>query len=204
MATTDQERTMSRVIADMSMSLDGFIADTNDSVDHLFGWFFNGDVEVPTAIEGVAFKTSPASADMLRDAFETVGALISGRRNFDLVDGWGGAHPMGVPVFIVTHEIPEGWPRDDRIRFVTDGIESAVAQAKEAAGDKVVGVATPSIVQQCLDAGLLDGIHVNLVPVLLGEGIPFFANLATAPVQLEGPEVVEGTGVTHLSYRVVR
>jgi dihydrofolate reductase len=195
---------MSRVIADMSMSLDGYVADPNDGVDHLFGWFFNGDVETPTANPAFAFKTSQPSAGVLRDALGGVGALISGRRNFEIASGWGGTHPMGVPVFVVTHEAPSDWSGGDGIRFVTDGIESAVAQAKEAAGEKTVGVATPSMVQQCLDAGLLDGINVNLVPVLLGGGIPFFANLANAPVQLEGPEVVEGTGVTHLTYRVVR
>jgi dihydrofolate reductase len=196
---TPKEQTMSQVIADMSMSLDGYIADSNESVDRLFGWFMNGDVEVP----GMPFRTSAASAEVLRDALQNVGALISGRRNFDIAQGWGGAHGMGVPVYVVTHSVPDGWENNgDGMRFVTDGVASAVAQAKAAAGDKIVGVATPSITQQCLDAGLLDAIHVNLIPVLLGDGIPFFANLASAPVELEGPQVVEGTGVTHLTYRV--
>jgi dihydrofolate reductase len=195
---------MSRVVADMSMSLDGYVADANDGIDHLFGWFFNGEVETPTANEAFAFKTSQNSADVLREARSGIGALISGRRTFDLAGGWGGTHPMGVPVFVVTHEAPSDWSGGDGIRFVTDGVESAVAQAKETAGGKTVGVASPSITQQCIDAGLLDGIHVNLIPVLLGEGVPFFANLAGAPVQLDGPEVVEGTGVTHLTYGVVR
>jgi dihydrofolate reductase len=201
---TDKEPTMSQVIADMSMSLDGYVADPDDGVDQLFGWFFGGDVEVPTATPGVSFRAHPPSAEMLRDALQGVGALISGRRNFDLVAGWGGAHPMGVPVYIVTHQAPDGWPADGPMRFVTDGIESAVAQAKVAADGKIVGVATPTITQQCLDAGLLDAIHINLVPVLLGKGIPFFANLASAPVALDDPEIVESQGVTHLTYRVRR
>jgi dihydrofolate reductase len=113
---------------------------------------------------------------------------------------------MGVPTFIVTHSVPDGWPRaDSNISFVTDGLDSAVEQAKAAAGDdKFVGVATPSIIQQLLNDGQLDAIHVNLVPVLLGAGVPFFANLADAPVRLSDPEVVESKGVTHLTYTVLK
>lgn len=89
--------------------------------------------------------------------------------------------------FVVTHSVPDGRPREDSpVTFVTDGIENALAQAKAVAGEKVVGVAGPNIAQQCLNAGLLDEILVNLVPVLLGEGIPFFGNLTSAPVKLEG------------------
>jgi dihydrofolate reductase len=109
-----------------------------------------------------------------------------------------------VPVFVITHTVPEGWPHEEApFTFVTDGIESAVAQAKAAAGDKIVAVASPSIAQQCLDAGLLDEISVSLVPVLLGDGIRFFDNLSDTPVELEGPRVIDGTGVTHLLYSVL-
>jgi dihydrofolate reductase len=194
---------VSQVIADMSMSLDGYIADPGDDINALIPWMFTGETEVPTATPGVAFRTSEPSASVLRDAFRDVGALVSGRRNFDLASGWGGNHPMGVPVFVVTHSVPDGWPLDGgSMTFVTDGLDSAITQAKAAAGGKIVGVATPSITQQCLDAGLLDAIHVNLVPVLLGEGIPFFANLAKRPVHLEDPDIVQAEGVTHLTYRV--
>ncbi len=194
---------MARVIADMAMSLDGFVADPSDGVEHLFGWFGNGDVAVPTADPRWTFHTSEASARHLREAFANVGALVCGRRVFDLAGGWGGNHPTGAPVFVVTHTVPDGWPREDApLTFVTDGVESALAQAKTVAGDKVVAVATPDIAQQCLNEGLLDGIQVNLVPVLLGEGIRFFDNLAGAPIELEDPRVIEGTGVTHLYYRV--
>jgi dihydrofolate reductase len=194
---------MATVIADMSMSLDGFVADPFDGVEHLFGWYSTGDVTVPTADSRWTFHTTEASARHLRDALANVGALICGRRLFDVAKGWGGHHPMGVPVFVVTHNVPEGWPRDDApFTFVTEGIESAVAQAKVVAGDKRVAVASANIAQQCLNAGLLDGISVNLVPVLLGKGIRFFDNLSGTPVELEGPRVIEGTGVTHLYYRV--
>jgi dihydrofolate reductase len=194
---------MATVIADMSMSLDGFVADRDDRTDQVFGWFFGGDVAVATANPHVTFQVSEASARELREGLESVGALISGRRTFDLAGGWGGAHPMGVPVVVMTHDAPAGY-EDAPFHFVSDGIESAVAKAKELAGDKIVGVASPDITRQCLDAGLLDGIRVSLVPVLLGSGVSWFANLADAPVQLDGPTVTEGDGVTHLSYRVRR
>jgi dihydrofolate reductase len=192
---------MATVIADMSMSLDGYVADASDRTDHVFGWFFGGDTPVPTANPHVTFQVSEASARELREGLESVGALISGRRTFELAGGWGGTHPMGVPVVVVTHDPPTGY-EDAPFHFVTDGIESAVAKAKEIAGDKMVGVASPDITRQCLDAGLLDAIRVSLVPVLLGAGVPWFANLGSAPVALEDPTVTEGTGVTHLTYRI--
>jgi dihydrofolate reductase len=194
---------MATVTANMSMSLDGFIADPRDGVEHLFGWYGNGEVEIPTATPELTFHTTQASADHLRGMLGNIGALICGRRVFDLTDGWGGRHPIDVPVFVVTHTVPDGWPRDEApFTFVTDGVESAVKQACAVAGEKVVAVATPSITQQCLGAGLLDEIAVDLIPVLLGSGIRFFDNLASSPVKLEGPTVVEGTDVTHLRYRV--
>ena len=194
---------MATVIADMTMSLDGFIADPNDGVEQLFGWYDNGPVTIPTADTGLTFHTSEASAARLRDVLANGGALIGGRRIFNITNGWGGHHPMGVPAFIVTHSIPDGWPRNgDALTFVTDGVASAVAQAKAVAGDKVVAVASANIAQQCLDLGLLDGVSVNLAPVLLGQGIRFFDHLTTAPIQLEDPEVIEGTSVTHLYFRV--
>ena len=192
-----EEFPMSQVIADMSMSLDGYVAGPDDGIDEMFGWMFGGESEVGP------FRTAETSADVLRDAFANVGALVSGRRSFDLARGWNGEHPMGVPVFVVTHEPPRDWPHEGgAIRFVTDGVESALAQAKKAAGGKIVGVSTPSITAQLLDAGLLDAVHVNLVPVVLGGGVRFFSNLAKSPVRLETPEVVESNGVTHLTYRV--
>jgi dihydrofolate reductase len=107
-------------------------------------------------------------------------------------------------VVVVSHSVPAGWPRQDApFSFVTDGIEAAVEQAKVLAGDKAVGVNGGTIASQCLNAGLLDEIWVDLVPVLLGGGTPFFDQLKNAPAELEGPtSVVEGTDVTHLRYRV--
>lgn len=189
---------MTKLIADMSMSLDGRIAKPDDDINRLVRWFFDGDTEVAP---GAPFKTSENSAKLLRDALGSIGAIIGGRRYFDLADGWGGRHPMGVPVYILTHEPPTDWPTDSTIHFVTDGLHSAVAQARAAAGGKDIGIATPSIVRQCLDAGLLDELQINLIPVVLGEGLPFFDGIARE-VSLDGPEVIEGNGVTHLRYRV--
>lgn len=193
---------MGKVIANMSMSLDGFIADPNDGIDLLFGWMGSGDVEVPTAVEWATFKVSPASAERMRAALNSVGALIAGRHLFDITQGWGGRHPMGAPVVVVTHEPPADWPHTDTFTFV-DSVAKAVAVAKELAGDKDVAVASAKITQQCLDAGLIDEISVDLVPVVLGEGVRWLENLRTAPVQLGDPTVIEGSGVTHLSYPVI-
>ena len=146
-----------------------------------------------------------ASARYLQETRDKMGVMVAGRRLFD-VGGWGqNGQPWGVPVFVVTHSVPEGWPRADApvpVTFVTDGVDSAVRQAGAAAGDGWVGVAGPDVAQQCLAAGLLDEIRVNLVPVLLGAGIRYFGRLDAAPLTPQGPEVIEGTGVTHLRYRV--
>jgi dihydrofolate reductase len=129
--------------------------------------------------------------------------MLTGRRTFEVADGWGGQHPWDVPVFVVTHHVPEGWPRPgSTVQFVTDGIESAVAQAKSAAGPKFVGVHGVQTIQQCLDAGLLDEIHIDLAAVLLGAGVRLFDHLANTPVVLGNPTVVTGVGVTHLRYPV--
>lgn len=194
---------MATVIASFSMSLDGFVADRSDAVGPLFDWYGNGDVEVRWPGNDMVSHTTPASAEYLRDVIDNTGALVTGRRLFDYTGGWAGSHPLGVPVFVVSHSVPDGWPRDDApFTFVTDGVESAVAQAKAVAGDRIVGVGGPNVAQQCLDAGLLDEVHVQLVPVLLGEGIRFFDDVQGAPVMLDDPVVIEGRRVTHLRYRV--
>jgi dihydrofolate reductase len=196
---------MAKVVALMSMSLDGFVADANDGVAEVFDWYFSGDVEVPTATgsSGMTFRVSAPSADHLRGLVAEVGAMLTGRRTFEVAEGWGGQHPWDIPAFVVTHEVPEGWPRPgSTVQFVTDGIESAVARAKSAAGPKSVGVHGAETIQQCLNAGLLDEIHVDLAAVLLGEGVRLFDHLANAPVVLGDPTVVTGVGVTHLRYPV--
>jgi dihydrofolate reductase len=130
-----------------------------------------------------------------------LGAIVTGRRTFDLAGGWAGAHPMDAPVWIVTHNPPDGYD-EAPFTFVTDGVESAVEQAREAAGDGLVGVAGGSIVRQGLNAGVLDAVRVSLAPVLLGDGIRFFDGLENTPIALKPPRVVEGEHVTHLYYGV--
>ncbi|MFI6581013.1 dihydrofolate reductase family protein [Embleya sp. NPDC050493] len=198
---------MATVRAEKTMSLDGFIADPSDDVAHLFGWYSNGNVETPAPGGGMTFRTSEASARHLRELFVNTGAVVTGRRLFDRTDGWGGSHPIGVPVFVVTHHIPHGWVDahpDAPFTFVTTGVRDAVAGARAAAGDLSVGVGGADIVRQCLNAGLVDEIVVNLVPVLLGAGIRFFDHLADTPVELAATRVIEGRRVTHLYFRVVR
>ena len=112
---------------------------------------------------------------------------------------------MGVPTFVLTHTVPQQWVYEGSpFEFVTDGVESAVEQAKQAAGDKNVAVGAASIAQQCLRAGLLDEIHVDLVPLLLGGGVRLFEHLGSTPIELESTRVIEAPGVTHLTYRVVK
>jgi len=194
---------MSKVIANMSMSLDGYIADPADGIDQLFGWMGNGDVEVSTAVDWATFRMTRASADYMRTAMASVGALITGRHLFDITHGWGGTHPLGVPVVVVTHQPPAESPNPDTFTFV-DGPARAVEVARQVAGDKDVVVASAKIAQQCLAEGLLDAIHVDLVPVLLGEGVRWFENLGKSVVQLGNPTVIEGNRVTHLAYPIVK
>jgi dihydrofolate reductase len=196
---------MARVVAGMTVSLDGFVADRDDGVDELFRWYDNGDVAIPMPGSDMVFHTTEASAAYLRDLMRDVGAVVSGRRLFDITDGWGGSHPFGVPVVVVTHHVPEGWPRADApFTFVTDGVASAIDQAARIAGDGIVAVGGASLAQQCLDLGLLDELLLDLAPVVLGDGIRFFEHLAHAPVRFDDPRVVAGREVTHLHYRVRR
>ena len=196
---------MTKVVAFMSMSLDGYVADADDGVAEVFDWYFSGDVEVPFPLPwpDFTFRVSPPSAEHLRGLMAEVGAFLTGRRTFEAADGWGGRHPWDVPAFVVTHEVPDGWPRPgSTVQFVTDGIESADARAREAAAPKSVAVHGAQTIQQCLNAGLLDEIHVDLAAVVLGSGVQLFDNLAKTPVVLGNPTVVAGVGVTHLRYPV--
>ncbi|HEY1016673.1 MAG TPA: dihydrofolate reductase family protein [Herpetosiphonaceae bacterium] len=195
---------MSKVIAIMSMSLDGYVADRADGVDSVFDWYFaSGDIEFNAGgSDPMTFKVSEPSAAHLRSLWADLGAVLTGRRTFDVAGGWNGNHAWG-PAFVLTHQIPDGWPRpDSTVHFVTDGIESAVRQAKAAAGGKSVGVHGADTIQRLLNAGLLDEISVDIAAVLLGSGIRLFDHLAGAPAILGSPTVIQGAGVTHLRYPV--
>ena len=184
---------MATVVADMSMSLDGFIAGPHDGVDRVFAWYSKPQpASQPT--EG---PSEPGAAGLR--------VIVAGRRTFNTAGGWAGRHPTGVPVIVVTHQVPDGWPRPGSpVSFVTGGIEAAMRKAGEIAGDGVIALASPSIFQQCLGLGRVDRIQVKVVPLLLGQGIRYFGNLAGDPAELENPAVTEGNGVTRLHYRVPR
>jgi dihydrofolate reductase len=197
---------MTKVVAIMSMSLDGYIAGPDDGVGEVFDWYFgSGDVEVRTGgSDSMTFRVSGPSAEHIRDLTSGLGAVLTGRRTFDVAEGWGGNHAWG-PAFVLTHEIPTGWPRpDSTVHFVTDGLESAVAKAKAAAAGKSVGVHGADTIQQLLNADLLDELSIDLAGVLLGSGTRLFDHLVRTPARLGNPTVIAGVGVTHLRYPVRR
>jgi dihydrofolate reductase len=197
---------MGKVVSSASMSLDGFIANPDNSVGSLFDWYNSGDVEVGTAVEGFSFTLTPQSAAYWRSWTADLGALVVGRELFDVTDGWGGSHPLGVPVVVLTHEPPTDWhyPGAENFSFVTEGIEAAVARAHQVAGGKDVGVAAGTIARQCLEAGLLDEVAVDLVPVVMGQGRPYFGELSDdLPYLLGDPTtLIQGERVTHLVFPV--
>ena len=204
---------MGKVIVELSMSLDGFVAGPNDGVDKPLGdggeralrWYSSGDTDFPLQGTDMVFKISRASAEFLREPWSMIGAGVTGRRTFDIARAWGGNPPGGGPYFVVTHTVPQEWVKEGSpFTFVTDGVESAVEKAKQAAGDKNVDVTGASIAQQCIKAGLLDEIQIDLAPVLLGGGVRLFDHLGTEPIELERTGVVEAPGVTHLRFRVVK
>ncbi|GAB2478950.1 dihydrofolate reductase family protein [Promicromonospora xylanilytica] len=193
---------MSRIFTHMTMSLDGFIADPHDRIDDLFDWYGAGDVVVPSANENISLTVDEASAGVLHDLTGNVGALVAGRRLFDITDGWEDNHPVGAPVVVVTHHTPENADRWPRTTFVGD-VGAAVERAREIAGGQDVTIASASIAQQALTLGLVDEVCVSLAPVLLGEGIPYFANLG-GRVLLDDPVTVQGRRAVHLRYAVRR
>ncbi|WP_433175357.1 dihydrofolate reductase family protein [Actinoallomurus sp. CA-150999] len=194
---------MAKVYTHMTMSLDGYIADPKDGCDELFGWYGAGGVTVPSADERWSFQVDANSAEMLREILSGAGALVCGRRLFDLTNGWNDNHPIGAPAVVVTHNAPQDAAKWPRTTFV-DGVAEGIARAKEIAGEKDVSIASADIARQALDLGLVDEVCVSLVPVLLGKGIPYFTDLAGAPHRFDDPVVIQGNRATHLRYRVRR
>src|ERR1700745_680559 len=134
--------------------------------------------ECSTGTSTRAASTCTPAARLLRALWSELGAVLTGRRTFDVAGGWNGNHAWG-PAFVLTHKVPAGWPRpDSTVHFVTDGLESAVNQAKAAAGGKSVGIHGADTIQQLLNAGLLDEIHVDIAAVLLRSGVRLFDHLA--------------------------
>src|SRR3954465_1476856 len=156
---------MTKVYTHMTMSVDGYIADSEDGTGELFDWYGAGDVTVPSADERWSFQVDANSAEMLRESLSGAGALVCGRRLFDLTDGWGDSHPIGAPVVVVTHNTPQDAAKWPRTTF-TDGVAEGIARAKEIAGEKDVSIASADIARQALDMGLVDEVCISLVPVL--------------------------------------
>jgi dihydrofolate reductase len=194
---------MSKVILDISMSLDGFVARPGDDPGPIHDWLFNGDTVNP---DNDFFKSSGASTQVLNENLDTTGAIVAGRRLYDLTGGWGGNHPMGdAPMFVVTHSPPATVPHGRTSFTFVDGVQAAVEQARHAAGDKDVSVmGGASVARQCLVAGLLDEMQIHLTAVLLGQGVRLLDDLGGHEVSLEQTRVLEAPGVTHLRYRVLK
>ena len=195
---------MGKVIAEFTMSLDGFIAGPNDEIGPLFRWYSSGDTEFSMG-NGPTFTIARQSADLLRENWGRLGAIVTGRRDFEVSEAWGGQPPFPVPTYIVTHSAPQEWLKPGSpFIFITEGVPHAIAQAQQAAGDKVVGVGGTTITQQCLQAGLLDEIHIHLAPILLGEGIRLFDRLGPSAIDLVKLRVVDTPAVTHIQYQVAK
>ena len=203
--------TTGKVSAAVAVSLDGFIAGPGDGQeqalgqdgDRLFTWFYNGDTP------GRFYpwmKMSAASAAAFDGYIARIGAVITGRRTYDVTNGWEGEGELaGAPLFVVTHKIPDHVPPGDPpYTFVTDGIASAVQQALAAAAGKDVRLMGASIVQQCLRSRLLDELIIELVPALLGRGIRLLDGLEPDTAALEIVRVIDAPGVTHLTYQVLK
>ena len=194
---------MGKVITQASMSLDGYIADLSENVGPLFEWSTTGDVEVSGSDPNMVFRVSAPSAKYLSEAWANIRASVIGRRLFDLANGWEGRPPVGEAVFVVTHQAPSEWEFPEApFTFVSDGLQSAVGQAKSFAAAKDVSLSAGNIGGQALEAGLVEEVRVDLVPVVLGAGKGYFGEYAGSPLLLEKLQVVEGDGVTHLHYRL--
>jgi dihydrofolate reductase len=196
---------MTKIITGFTMSLDGYIAGPDDDIRQLFTWFGSGDTPFPVPGTDMVFQISRASAELIGELWGSIGALVTGRHDFDVSNAWGGKPPYGWPTYIVTHNPPQAWLEEGSpFTFVTDGVASAIEQARQVAGEKHVVVGGTTIVQQCLKAGLLDEIHIDLASMLLGAGKRLFEHLDAAPIVLQRLHVVEGTDVTHIGFRVVK
>ena len=190
---------MAQVICDMSMSLDGYVTGPNDSRENPFG---DGAGMMHDWISDAATDEDRA---LLQEMLDGVGAIVMGRTSFDKNEGdggWGEGGPVGdIPCFVVTHHEP-ATSHPSIYTFVTDGVASAVAQAKAFAGDKDISLTPGNIAGQAFAAGLVDEVRVDLVPVVFGAGVRFFGDYAGSPLLLENPQVVQGHRVTHLHYRL--
>lgn len=195
---------MGKITTQFTLSLDGFIAGPNDEIDRLFGWYGQGDAAFALPGTDRPFRVWRASADYLRQEWGALGAIVTGRHDFEVSNAYGGVSPLGIPMFIVTHRAPQlEWVQPGSpFTFVLEGVEQAVKLARQAAGEKNIGVSGTTIVQHCLRTGLVDEILIDLAPILLGAGKRLFDELGGVPIDLEKLSVIDTPSVTHLKYRV--
>ena len=183
----------------MSMSLDGYIADANDQLGGEGGYRLHAWALTP---DGQGFRTT-GPAGQFMDEINATGAALVGRRTAEVVDHWGGSH-HGMPIFVPSHRPPgpsaANYPL---VTYVTDGIGSAMAQAKAAAGDRDVLVHGAYTAQGALEAGVLDELQIHQIPVLLGRGRRMF-DVLPSEIELEIVRVIDTPEATHIRYRVVR
>ena len=205
---------MGKLVADITMSLDGFITGPDDEPGRglgergevLHNWVMGG----PWSYDGEGRRFAPLDVDrgVLQQAMGSVGAGIIGRRMFDVTAGWGGNPPGGQDAryFVLTHSAPQEWARPDSpFTFVTDGIQSALTQARAVAGDKDVGIGGgANVIQQYLAAGLVDELRLHIAPVLLSTGKRLFDHLGDKTIELERTGVTESPYATHLFFTVRR
>jgi dihydrofolate reductase len=199
--TLEEGSRMNKVIFDISMSLDGFMTAAGQTRENPMG-------EGGLRLVQWAFEGDECDQQVIDEGVAGVGAVIAGRRTYDdSVPWWGANGPTGearVPVFVVTHSVPNGVPEEGVYTFVTDGIEQALEQAKAAAGDKYVTVmGGAEIGQQYIRAGLADELSIHLVPILLGAGTRMFEHLGDAQIELELADLTQGQLATHLRFRIL-
>ncbi len=192
-----------------SVSADGYIADAGGQIGVLFDWMTVGNLEWKLhESDEHGLRSTQASKDFMQSIYTEIGAVIMGRNLFDQTNGWNGKPDSGDHVFVVTHQAPTDWEYADTapFTFVTDGVESAIKQAKEFCGDRIVDVAAGQIGGQALRLGLIDQIVMNIVPVIFGGGRPFFGAMEPGDnIMLGNPSrVAQGDRVTHLLYDVER
>ena len=193
---------MGKVMTDMSVTLDGFVGRPDGSDPGLHDWVFGGNV--PLTMGGFTFHlTSLSSAEFFRELIDHAGAVIVGNGSFK---GMGEDALFQLPTFVLTHESRPALTKDGvKVKFICDGIKSALKQAQAAAGDKAVYIfGGANTVQQYLKAGLLDEIQITVVPMLIGDGIRLFDDLGAKPIELENTQVISGVGITHMKFRVVK
>ena len=203
---------MAKVVFDITTSLDGFVAGPNDGLELPLG---EGGEKLHEWVYGLASWREPhgleggetgLDSEVLEEAMRNVGAIIIGRRMFDLAQGWGDEPPFHMPVFVLTHEAREALPKEGgtTFTFVTEGIENALEQARAAAGDKDVAIGGgANTIQQFLGAGLIDEFQLHIAPMLLGGGVRLFEQAPTN-LTVESTRVIESPRVAHLKYRVVK